>query len=329
MAVQTINVVTGVCSSVFLLYTMYYVKVFWMRRYCRSQNTMKGKTVVVTGGDSGIGKETAIELARRGARVILACRTTHKGIPAALEVQQRSGNGNVVYRNLDLCSQKSIHEFVKLFLKEESRLDVLINNAGLGATARGLVTVEGFDMVFGVNYFGHFLVSMLLLNKLKASAPSRIVNVASEAHHLANRLDLTPVDDEGKRFPGLVGYATSNLAKVMFTRELERRLRGTGITAYAVHPGRVNSNMWRRSLSARGKHWVNTFIGPVIWLLLISEEAGAQTTIYCAVEEGITHFSGRYFDNCDLATASELAKDDTLCRKLWEISCQAVGYGGD
>lgn len=327
MAVQTVNVITGVCSGAFLLYTMYYVKVFWLRRYCRSQTSLKGKTVVVTGGDSGIGKETAIELARRGARVIMACRTTHKGIPAALEVQQRTGNNNVVYRNLDLCSQKSIHEFVKLFLKEEARLDILVNNAGLGATARGLVTVEGFDMVFGVNYFGHFLVSMLLLNRLKESAPSRIVNVASEAHHLAKRIDLTPVDDEGKRFPGLVGYATSNLAKVMFTRELSRRLRGTGITAYALHPGRVNSNMWRRSLSARGKQWLNNVIGPLLWLTMINEEAGCQTTIYCAVEEGITHFSGRYFDNCDVAIESELSTDEDLCKKLWEISCQAVGYG--
>ncbi|XP_072021361.1 retinol dehydrogenase 11-like [Amphiura filiformis] len=240
--------------------TSYYFNGGFDRRYCNHiTTTLHGKTAIITGGNAGIGKETAIDFARRGARIIIGCRNPKKATEAVKEIQRRSGSSNVVYFPLELSDQDSVREFAETVLKQETRIDYLINNAGITKSAKGQRTKEGYDMVFAVNLFGHFLLTMLLLDRLKASAPSRIVNVSSIMHAFVKQGD------------------------IYFTPKRRRRLMGS------------------------------------------DERAGAQTTIYCALEESITHLLGRYFDNCRVAKESKLAHDNGLAKKLWDVSCQATG----
>ncbi|XP_072028110.1 retinol dehydrogenase 11-like [Amphiura filiformis] len=299
------------------------------RRYCNHiTTTLHGKTAIITGGNAGIGKETAIDFARRGARVIIGCRNPKKATEAVKEIQRRAGSSNVVYFPLELSDQDSVREFAETVLKQETRIDYLINNAGITKSAKGQRTKEGYDMVFAVNYFGHFLLTMLLLDRLKASAPSRIVNVSSIMHAFVKQGDIyfTPKDAEGRIYPGLREYDISKLANVLFTKELARQLEGSCVTTYSLHPGAVMSSIVATMKEATQMsllmYWLNAGI---FWLMGSDERAGAQTSIYCALEESITHLSGRYFDNCRVAKGSKLACDDGLAKKLWDVSCQATG----
>ncbi|XP_072021358.1 retinol dehydrogenase 11-like [Amphiura filiformis] len=289
---------------------------------------LHGKTAIITGGNAGIGKETAIDFARRGARVIIGCRNPKKATEAVKEIQRRSGSSNVIFIPLELSDQDSVRKFAETVLKQESRIHYLINNAGIGKSAKGHRTKEGYNTVFAVNHFGHFLLSMLLLDKIKDSAPSRIVNVSSNRHRLVKPGDLyfSPKDEEGRIYPGLREYNRSKLANVLFSKELARRLEGSGVTTYCVHPGIILSSMLATYREAT-RIPIILYWKLIIryWLVGSNERAGAQTTIYCALEESITHISGRYFDNCRVAKESELARDDGLAKKLWDVSCQATG----
>ncbi|XP_072048016.1 retinol dehydrogenase 12-like [Amphiura filiformis] len=310
-----------------MVYAYFWYRVHGYRRYCTSNVSLRGKTVIVTGGNSGIGKETAIDLARRGARVILACRNPNLAEEAVKEVSKRSKSTNVTYRHLDLNSLESVRNFATGFLEEEERLDILVNNAGItgGYPYYNMVppkrTVDGFEYVCGTNHFGHFLLTLLLLERLKKCSPSRVVMVSSNYYeHIQTAIDFKPKSPDGLRYPGLNDYAYSKAANVMFTRELARRLKGTGVTAYSVHPGNVNTNI---IVENNPRH---VWISPIIWLLLLSERTGAQGSIHCAVDESITDLSGSYFENCQpRPLRSSVVKDDAMCKKLWEVSCQAVG----
>ncbi|XP_072021360.1 retinol dehydrogenase 11-like [Amphiura filiformis] len=313
----------------YILFARYYFNGGFYRRYCdHITTTLHGKTAIITGGNAGIGKETAIDFARRGARVIIGCRNPKKATEAIKVIQRRSGSSNVVYIPLELSDQDSVREFAKTILKQESRIDYLINNAGIGKSTKGHRTKEGYNMVFAVNHFGHFLLTMLLLDRLKESAPSRIVNVSSINHTRVKEGDLyfTPKDAEGRIYPGLREYDRSKLANVLFTKELARQLEGSGVTTYSLHPGAIRTSIvdtiketTQMSLSM---YW---FIIVFFWLMGSDERAGAQTTIYCALEESITHLSGCYFDNCHVAKGNKLADDNGLAKKLWDVSCQATG----
>ncbi|XP_072047153.1 retinol dehydrogenase 12-like [Amphiura filiformis] len=248
-----------------MLYVYFWYRVHGYRRYCTSSISLCGKTVIVTGGNSGIGKETAIDLARRGARVILACRNPNLAEEAVKEVSKRSKSTNVTYRHLDLNSLESVRNFATGFLEEEERLDILVNNAGKATLTSGGVTVDGFESVFGINHFGHFLLTLLLLERLKKCSPSRVVMVTSNFYEYVTAIDFKPKSPDGLRYPGLNDYAYSKAANVMFTRELARRLKGTEVTAYSVHPGFVYTNITVKS---------------------------AQGNIHCAVDESITDLSG-------------------------------------
>ncbi|XP_072022273.1 retinol dehydrogenase 11-like [Amphiura filiformis] len=280
---------------------------------------------------SGIGKETAVDLARRGARVILACRNPKLAEEAVREIQKRSNNMNVVYRYLDLANLKSVRTFATEFLEEEQRLDILINNAG---SAIGFVlnkppqqTYDGFELNFGINHFGHFLLTLLLLERLKKCSPSRIVVVSSDSHaFVKSAMDFTQNSPDGLRYPGLCGYPISKAATILFASELARRLKSTGVTVYSVHPGWVYTN-----IMVKEGHPLHFFLRPWFWLFLLSERTGAQCSIHCAVDETITDLSGSYFENCQPhPVRSWVAQDDVMCKKLWEVSCQAVGieYNG-
>ena len=207
-----------------------------------SQARLDGKTVIITGANSGIGLETAVDLAKRNARVILACRSVERGEKAAVEVRKRSGNDNVMFRQLDLASLDSVRKFVDKVLKEEPRIDILINNAGVLYLSRTL-TQDGFEMQFGVNHLGHFLLTNLLLDRIKEAPSARIVNVSSVAHAFG-KIDFDNLNCE-KAFSRWGAYGTSKLANILFTRSLAKRLKGTNVTVNSLHPGTITTELSR------------------------------------------------------------------------------------
>uniref|UniRef100_A0A3B3XJN9 Retinol dehydrogenase 12, like n=1 Tax=Poecilia mexicana TaxID=48701 RepID=A0A3B3XJN9_9TELE len=276
---------------------------------------LDGQTAVITGANTGIGKETAIDLAKRGARVILACRDMEKAQTALTDVIKSSGNDNVVCMKLDLSDSKSIREFAT-----NQKLNLLINNAGVMVCPYGK-TADGFEMQIGVNHFGHFLLTYLLMDLIKRSAPARIVNVSSMAHSWGS-INLEDINSE-KSYNKNKAYAQSKLANVLFTRSLAKRLEGTGVTTYSLHPGVVQTDLWRH-LSAPER-----FFMKIAKPFTKDSVEGAQTTIYCAVEPSLEKESGAYYSGCAAASCSAAGKDDELAQKLWELSCKMLSLSWD
>ncbi|KAF7642978.1 hypothetical protein LDENG_00246830 [Lucifuga dentata] len=305
--------VVGVVVGVAYIYRHIVVK----GQRCTSKAKLRGKTVIVTGSNTGIGKTTAIDLAKRGARVILACRSKLRGEVALEEVKRESGSSEVVFMQLDLGSLKSVRSFAENFLKTEARLDILINNAGVYMQGR---TEDGLGLMFGVNHIGHFLLTHLLLDRLKECEPSRIVNVSSVAHNFG-KIDFDCLNTHkalglGMSFLGVIQvYSDSKLCNVLFTHELAKRLRGTKVTCYCLHPGAINSELGRNNSTL-----FQTLFKPISSFFFKNTEQGCQTTLHCALQEGIEPLSGRYFSNCTVRELYAKAKDDTTAKKLWELS---------
>lgn len=201
-----------------------------------------GKVVIITGANSGIGKETAIDLAKRGGKVYIACRNQQRGEDALKEIKEESGSVNVFFLQLDLSSLESIRQFSKKFHEMETQLHILINNAGVMACPRAL-TKDGFEMQIGTNHMGHFLLTNLLLDLLKQSSPSRIVNVSS-LFHWYGRINREDLNSE-KSYWKWIAYGQSKLANILFTRELSKKLEGSGVTANVLHPGAVRTGLTR------------------------------------------------------------------------------------
>uniref|UniRef100_A0A673W9H6 Dehydrogenase/reductase (SDR family) member 13a, duplicate 3 n=1 Tax=Salmo trutta TaxID=8032 RepID=A0A673W9H6_SALTR len=296
---------------------MIFHNIFVKGAVCKSNVKLHGKTVIVTGSNTGIGKMTALDLARRGARVILACRNRQRAEAALADIKRESGSNEVVFMHLDLGSLKSVRSFAETFLKTELRLDLLINNAGMLGPG---YTEDGFGMVFGVNHLGHFLLTCLLLDRLKECGPSRVVNVSALLHRLGSvdfallgtHKDLVPGQSTWHNFRA---YCHSKLCNVLFTRELANRLEGTSVTTYSLHPGVIHTEFGRNL-----KLWQRLFLEPISKLFFMDAERGAQTTLYCALQEGIEPLSGRYFSSCALQEVSAKGRDDALARKLWEVN---------
>ncbi|XP_073779103.1 dehydrogenase/reductase SDR family member 13a.3 isoform X1 [Danio rerio] len=315
------SVLLSVLVGVLAAYVLIYYCLFKGARY-KGNATLNGKTAIVTGCNTGIGKTTALDLARRGARVILACRNQERAEAAVYDIRKESGNSEVLYMHLDLASLQSVRDFAETFLKTEPRLDLLINNAGLIASGR---TEDGFGMAFGVNHLGHFLLTLLLLDRLKQSENSRVVNVSALLHRLGS-LDFNLLNTQKDLVTGqsywhaIKAYCHSKLCNVLFTRELANRLEGTSVTCYCLHPGVISTEIGR-------------YMGPLQKLLclpmsklfFLDPEAGAQTTLYCALQEGLEPLSGRYFSSCALQEVGALGRDDALARKLWDVSERLCG----
>lgn len=280
-----------------------------------SPQRLDGKTVVITGANTGIGKETAIDLAKRGARVIMACRDMERGQAALKEVVENSANENVACMKLDLSDTKSIREFADNINKGEERLDILLNNAGVMVCPYGK-TADGFEMQIGVNHMGHFLLTYLLMDLIKKSAPARIINVSSMAH-LVGSINLEDINSE-KSYDKSRAYSQSKLANVLFTRSLAKRLEGTGVTAYSLHPGVVQTDLWRHLNGPQQA------LMKVVSPFTKSSTQGAQTSIYCAVEPSLENESGGYYSDCAPAKCSAKAQNDDLAQRLWELSCQML-----
>ncbi|MDX6392781.1 MAG: hypothetical protein QOJ73_3844 [Streptosporangiaceae bacterium] len=269
---------------------------------------LAGRTFMVTGGNTGIGRATVAGLARRGGRVYVACRSQEKGRRAVADIVAATGNEAVAFWPLDLADLASVRRCAEEFLALGEPLHVLINNGGVGGQ-RG-VTRDGFELAFGVNHLGHFALTTALLDRLAASAPARVVTVASDSHYQASGVDFGAVRRPTASITGLPEYAVSKLCNVLFSAELARRAGGQGITTYALHPGVVASDIWRR---------VPWPIRPLIKRRMISPADGARTSLYCATSGSVAAASGRFYDNSREREPSQVATPD-LARVLWEHS---------
>uniref|UniRef100_A0A3P9JU72 NADP-retinol dehydrogenase n=1 Tax=Oryzias latipes TaxID=8090 RepID=A0A3P9JU72_ORYLA len=308
----------GVVTLLLLLFAPH------IRRYaagaaCRTASRLEGKTVLITGANTGIGKETALDLALRGARVIMACRDTEKGEEAAASIRAECPKAQVEVRELDLADTCSIRAFAQKFLREVHQLHILINNAGV-MMCPYTKTVDGFEMHIGVNHLGHFLLTYLLVGLLKRSAPARIVVVSSLAHNFG-WIRFHDLHSQGSYNSGLA-YCQSKLANVLFARELARRLNGTDVTVNSVHPGTVNSDLTRHST-------IMTILFSVFSVFLKTPREGAQTSIYCATAEELHSISGKHFSDCSPAFVAPQGRSSETARKLWDVSCEQLGIEWD
>ena len=271
---------------------------------------LNGKVVLVTGANSGIGRVTARTLALQGYRVFLACRSEAKTRPVLEEIQRLSnGTARAEFIPLDLGDLGSVRRCARAFLKLGLPLNLLIGNAGL-AGQKG-ITTSGFELAFGTCHLGHFLLVDLLTQRLIQSAPARIVMVSSKAHRHAQSIDFTTLQSPTQTRTAMKEYAVAKLANLLHTKELARRLSGTGVTTYAVHPGVVATDVWRAAPKA------------LIWPLkffMRSEEEGAQTTLFCATSLSLGTQSGLYYADCRAEDASSVASSPSLAAELWKQS---------
>ncbi len=278
-------------------------------------NPMHGRTVVITGANSGIGLATAKALAAQGATVVMTARDAAKGEAAAREVADYSHSTEVFAVTFDLSNLTSVRKGAAQILDRFDKIHVLINNAGLVLSDRR-VSADGYEMTFAVNHLGHFLLTNLLLERLETSSPSRIVNVASTAHKQAR--GGVPFDDlqATKRYSGARAYAQSKLENILFTTELARRLEKTTITANSLHPGVVATG-YARDGDTRG---VMAFGIKLIKPFVLTPEQGAKTSIYLASDPGVEKVSGKYFVKCQPKTPSKHAQDTYAAQQLWKVS---------
>jgi retinol dehydrogenase-12 len=268
-----------------------------------------GRVALITGANTGIGYVTALELARLGAHVFVACRSPERAEAAVARMQTEAPKSRIELLALDLSDLTSIRSCANEFLARELPLSLLINNAGVSGS-RGL-TASGFELAFGVNHIGHFLLTKLLLPRLRTAAPSRIITVASQAHRAARGIDWTAVRQRTRTRVAYTEYAVSKLANVLFNSELARQLNGSGVTTYGLHPGVVASDIWRK---------VPWPVRPLIKLGMSSPEEGAAATLYCALSPEAGAQTGLYYDSGRISTPSRLARDPSLAAELWKRS---------
>ena len=273
--------------------------------------SLRGKTAIVTGASSGIGKVTALELAKAGAKVVMVCRPGSKAEAAFGEISREAGKDKVELMNADLSSQSSIRAFAENFKKTHDRLEILVNNAGILLSNREL-TADGLERTFATNHLAYFLLTNLLLDMLKASVPARIVCVASEAER-GGKIDFDDLQSE-RTYGGMKAYSQSKLANILFTYELARRLKHTGVTANCLHPGLVNTG-WGRGFRGIFKIGIK-----LVTPFMLAPEEGAKTSIYLASSPEVEKVTGQYFIKCKPARSADSSYDADVAKKLWEVS---------
>jgi NAD(P)-dependent dehydrogenase (short-subunit alcohol dehydrogenase family) len=285
---------------------------------------MKGKIVVVTGSNVGVGLETAVGVAALGATTVLACRNEAKAAAAAAEVTQRTWNDDVHVVPLDLGDLNTVRSAADEILGRWERIDVLVNNAGGTWTQRQL-TAQGFEQTFGVNHLGHFYLTNLLLERLRASTPARIVSVTSVGHHAAWKgMRFDDLQSE-RTYEGFEAYCRSKLANLLFTRELAHRLQDSGVTANAAHPGPVRSRFGMDGDLTGFNGWGMRVVRP----FEISPRRGARTSIFLATSPDAAHKTGMYWVRSKPGHMSRQARDDAAAAKLWDESeklCASAGF---
>jgi dehydrogenase/reductase SDR family protein 13 len=274
-----------------------------------------GRTFLVTGANSGIGRALAEALAARGGRVILAARSEDRTRPALQGIRARTPRAAIEFLHIDLADLSSVRRAAETFLATNRPLDVLVNNAGVAGTAA--LSADGFDLTYATNHIGPFLLTSLLRPAIARAPQGRVVNVSSVAHLRAPPIDWSMLERRTTpRRATFADYAVTKLMNVLHAKELARRLAGTRVTTYALHPGGVRSNIWR------------ALPLPAQWLLklfLISNEEGAVTPLYCATAPELATASGRYYDKSREAPSNPLADDPALAGELWARTDAAIG----
>jgi retinol dehydrogenase-12 len=281
--------------------------------YAPTVGDLDSRTFLITGANTGIGRATAQSLAARGARVFFAGRSEAKTRPVIEEIAAHSGNDALEFLPLDLGDLSSVGACAQAFLERGEPLHALINNAGM-AGQRG-TTDSGFELAFGTNYVGPYLLTRLLLDRLRESAPARIVNVASEAHYRVTEIDFEAIRKPTKTRTGFHEYSVSKLANVLHAQELARRLDGAGVTTYSLHPGVIASDIWRS---------VPWPIRPLMKLRMHSPEDGAETSLYCATSPDVARETGGYYERARRREPGAAATPE-LGAELWERSADWVG----
>ncbi|XP_071579728.1 retinol dehydrogenase 12-like isoform X1 [Temnothorax nylanderi] len=306
---------------------------WFFNKMCMGKARLNGKTVVITGASSGIGKETARDLYARGARVILACRNMEKTNEAIEDIKSnppswmrkdeyKNNVGELAIYFLNLRSFKSVKDCAKNLLTNEAAIHILINNAGMAAASPYEKTEDGIETTLQVNHLGHFLLTLLLLPKMQSSSPScRIVNVSSLAYIFAD-IDFDDINLE-RSYALFKSYARSKLANILFTKELADRLKKAnihGINVYSIHPGIIPTEvLWNVNNAV-----LPNFCFTVARLFFKNAEQGAQTTIYCSVDEKTANDSGLYYSGCGVATTYRKANNRQYAEKLWNVSCRLL-----
>ncbi|XP_067884732.1 retinol dehydrogenase 11 [Heterodontus francisci] len=293
-------------------------KGWWRPGQCPVDLT--GKTAIVTGANTGIGKYMALDFARRNARVILACRSSQRGLRAQRDIQTRTGNSNVHLRIVDTSSMESVRKFTEQIKKEEEHLDILVNNAATSGLKQ-FVTSEGLELTIATNYLGPFLLTNLLLDLVKRSQSARIVNVSS-MNHKKGKIDFRHFkgDNLQNSYSDTI-YNHTKLMNILFTLELSNQLRHTGVTVNAVHPGVVMTEIMRNY-----NLFMQIIFNLIGFFFFKSSEEGAVSAIYCAVSKEMEDVSGKYIESdCSLALPCPTAQDQALAKKLWDVSESLTG----
>ncbi|KAF5281073.1 hypothetical protein FQR65_LT14869 [Abscondita terminalis] len=295
---------------------------------CLSNARLDGKTAIVTGSNSGIGKCTVEDFFKRGARVIMACRNVAKANEAAENIKTNCDGqdrlGDIVVTELDLCSLESVKQCASRLLESQKQIDILVNNAGVSMCPKSK-TVDGFETQFGTNHLGHFLFTLLLLPRIIESSPARIINVSSMVHS-NGALNFDDLNYEKRQYSYAQAYRDSKLANVLFTKELARKLQEANIakvTVYSLHPGAVATDLVRHldDTYFKGVRWTLSFI---LRTFMKTPEQGAQTTIHCAVDETAGKETGLYYSECQVQEPVSKANSVEDAQKLWELSMKFV-----
>ena len=302
---------------------LYFGKRFFEGGVCNITKDLTGQVVVVTGSNTGLGKETARVLARMGATVVLACRDTTKGAAVLDEIQKETNNKNVELIKLDLSDLKSIKEFADEFKRRHQKLNILINNAGVMTIPDRRLTKDGFEMQHGTNHVGHFYLTTQLLDVIKKAAPSRIINVSSMGHY-GGKINWDDIMAE-KKYNLMTQYTQSKLANVMFSKELQRRLKDDNVKAVSLHPGAVTTELTRY---AKEKWYYNlifsVFSNTVTNYFWKTPLQGAQTSLQCALEDFDKLEGGAYYSDCKVKKENSLARKEDDCKRLWEVTEKAI-----
>lgn len=280
---------------------------------------MKGKTVVITGGNAGIGKATAIELAKKGAEVLITARSENKAKAAVSEIRSCTGNEAVSYVLVDLGSQKSVRKAAEELNTKCPKIDVLINNAGCYVSELQL-TEDGLEMHFGTNHIGHFLLTNLILDNLKAAGKGRIINLSSIAHKSTRKLNLDDINYKIEEYGGLKAYSRSKYCNILFTKELAKRLEKDRITVNAVHPGGV-----RTEIAEKNANWFTKLGWIVMKPLMVTVEEGAKTSIHLASSPDVEGETGGYWVRCKKYFSNRPSQEESNWKALWEKSEELVG----
>ena len=282
-----------------------------------SESSLEGRTCLVTGASSGVGEQTALGLARRGAHVVLVCRSRERGERSRAAIVRATGNPAVQLQLADLSSQAAIRQLAKEILASVPAIHVLVNNAAV-VNLRRATTIDGLEATFAVNHLAYFLLTNLLLERIVASAPARIVNVASDGHKFG-RLDFDDLQLE-RRYSWWRAYTASKLANVLFSAELARRLDGSGVSVNCLHQGAVASRLAHNN--GRFAKVVTALLKP----FFLSSAQGAATSVWAASSPEVAGLSGCYFEKRKAVPASTAARDEVMAKRLWQESCRLTGH---